>query len=124
MLSIQFYKITADKTYLNYFRKIYENAIRIAQRGNGGFGCNTGVWENNEYLESVREFAEANWCCTMRGGEGITYIAENIFSVKDDTIEVILPNDCTSEFFGGKVIIKVKTDYPYSGETVFEILKG
>ena len=123
MLSIQFYKITGNDIYIGYFRKIYANAIRAAQRANGGFGCNTGVWENSDYLESVRGFAEANWCCTMRGCEGLTYIAENAFFVNGNTVTVILPNDCTVELFGGEAVLKVITDYPYSGKTTFEAVK-
>lgn len=123
MLCIQFYEITKDPTYLSYYRKIYENAIKVTQRENGGFGCNIGVWKENDYLESVREFAEAFWCCTMRGCEGITYFINNTFLVDGDKITVILPNDCTASFFDGKVVMKVKTDYPYNGKTTFEIIK-
>lgn len=123
MLCIQFYEITKDPAYLSYYRKIYENAIKVTQRENGGFGCNIGVWKENDYLESVREFAEAFWCCTMRGCEGITYFINNAFLVDGDKITVILPNNCTASFFDGKVVIKVKTDYPYNGKTTFEIIK-
>lgn len=124
MLCAQFYKLTGDVKYLELYRKMYVNAIRTTQRSNGGMGCNVAVGDGKQdFARSVPEFAEATWCCTMRGCEGITDFTKNIYHVEGNEITPMLLNDSICEFYGGKVIIKLKTDYPKSGKTVFEVLK-
>lgn len=124
MLCSQFYKLTGDVRYLDFYRKMYVNAIRTTQRSNGGMGCNVAVGDGvHDFARSVPEFAEATWCCTMRGCEGITDFTKNLYHVVGDEITPMLLNDSVCEFFDGKVIIKLKTDYPNNGKTVFEILK-
>lgn len=121
MISLRLYLHTGNPKYLGLYRKIVENALRVNQRANGGFGCNYFTGATHPYVEILPEGKEAFWCCTMRGAEGLTDIAENLYSVKGDTIEVLLPSESEVSFFDGKVIIKQKTSYPFTGETKFEI---
>lgn len=121
MISLRLYLHTGKPEYLELYRKIVENALRVNQRANGGFGCNYFTGATHPYVEILPEGKEAFWCCTMRGAEGLTDIAENLYSVNGDTVEVLLPSESEASFFDGKVIIKQKTSYPFTGETKFEI---
>ena len=124
MLCAALYRYTHDAMYLALYRKIYVNAIRANQRSNGGMGCDVGIGSNQiDYIASVPEFTEATWCCTMRGCEGMTEFARNLYCVNGDTIVPMLLNDNTATFFHGAVEIEEKTDYPYDGKTVFSVVK-
>lgn len=124
MLCATFYRLTGKEKYLALYRKIFVNAIKVAQRSNGGFGCDVGVGtEGGDYFASVPEFAEANWCCTMRGCEGISDFAKNLYFVDGGTVTAGLLNDSRVKLFQGKVEIEERTDYPFDGQTIFRIVK-
>ncbi|MBO4422111.1 MAG: hypothetical protein J5879_01625, partial [Clostridia bacterium] len=63
MCARQLYAQTDDPHYAELSQLIFYNGVLHAQRGNGGFGCDScaedGVLSMHCY--------EAYWCCTMRG---------------------------------------------------------
>lgn len=76
--AMELYKFTLEYRYLKLANRIYRNAICYAQRLNGGFGCDTCAAGTNKLLRPhAKGLNEAFWCCTMRGAEGLSYIAQN-----------------------------------------------
>ena len=47
LLAAQLEEITGDKRYLTLMNRIYFNSFRLAQRSNGGAGCNYCLTEEN-----------------------------------------------------------------------------
>lgn len=121
MIALRLYLHSSDEKYLALYRKTVENALRVNQRLNGGFGCNYYTGANHPYIQVLPEGKEAFWCCSMRGAEGLADIAENLYAVRGDEIEVVLPAESEASFFNGEVKISQKTSYPFSGETKFFI---
>lgn len=71
ILSGQLYEITGEKKYLRLLNRIYLNSFRMAQRSNGGAGCNTCLVEHNNEVHGY--LYEAFFCCTMRFAEGLRF---------------------------------------------------
>ena len=118
--AVELYKLTGAEIYLEWFHKIYLNAIGYAQRPNGGFGLDVCAGYGSNFIRPVREnMSIAYWCCTMRGGDGLSYYAENQILQKDNQFEVLYFNDGLYRF--GKIEIIEKTKYPYIGKTDFHI---
>ena len=93
LLSCSLFRATGEYHYAQLANRIYHNAIRFAQRGNGGFGCDCCLDEREQYLYPNRKFYEAYWCCTMRGAEGLRQCAENTAYAAQDGVYILLHND-------------------------------
>lgn len=88
MVAMGLWQRTHATSYLEDAQHIYFNALGHAQRANGGFGCDNcpGADGSDELFFKV---FEAHWCCTMRGGEGLSRMAQyNVFQSGD---AVLLP---------------------------------
>ncbi|KAA6322669.1 hypothetical protein EZS27_027809 [termite gut metagenome] len=72
MLAMQLWKHTRDTQYLNDAAFIYYNGLCHTQRYNGGFGCDNCPGEASHSHSLQPRINEAHWCCTMRGGEGLS----------------------------------------------------
>lgn len=72
ILAVELWRRTLDAAYLELADRIYLNALCRAQRRNGGFGLENcpGAAAKTDCL-SVH-VPEAHWCCSMRGGEGLS----------------------------------------------------
>jgi len=116
MVAAQLWISTRDPQYLPYLDLIYYNAICHGQRENGGFGCDKFLSPNiNTIIVSI---PEAHWCCTMRGGEGLSKVAEYSYFTNQNSLYVV-------HFVDGKVkasfskdvfmTMVQKTQYPFSG---------
>ncbi len=84
MLAMQLWQHTGKPFYLEQAERIYYNAICHTQRHNGGFGCDNcpGLTTNTTLLGVHAD--EAHWCCTMRGGEGLSSVVRyTCFKGKD-----------------------------------------
>lgn len=75
ILALDLYKATKKEEYLRFGNRVYLNAFRSAQRKNGGAGCETCLWENNDELRI--QLYEANFCCSMRFADGLNCVREH-----------------------------------------------
>lgn len=125
LCAMQLYTETGKRAYITAAQRIYYNGIGFGQRENGGFGCDSclgaqGVPDNRILRMHC---AEAYWCCTMRGGEGLASAAEYAYLTEGNTVTV--PYFSSSEaripLQGGVLSVIQKTAYPTDGKTVFVI---
>lgn len=91
IVSTKLYKYTKLTRYQYYLNRIYFNALRGAQRSNGGAGCNTCLSSIDKELKI--HLYEAFFCCTMRFGEGIYFINKNVLFNNKEYIDVNLLTD-------------------------------
>lgn len=121
MCAAELYKLTYNTDYLAWFHKIYLNALGYALRPNGGFGLDVCAGYGGDFIRPVGEdMSIAYWCCTMRGGDGLAYCAENQILRNGNTFEILYYNDGLYKF--GETEITEKTKYPYIGKTDFHIV--
>lgn len=118
------WRFTNDPAYLEDAQHIYYNAISATQRDNGGFGCNTCTTAQNPNLNM--SLYEAYWCCTMRGGEGLSRILQYSYMLKDINIYLTnyFNNEATFHFNNCEMKIKQSTSYPFFGSSQLTILKS
>lgn len=122
MLAVQLWQRTGKSEYRNDAELIYYNGICHTQRFNGGFGCDTCPNEENPCL-SIHA-PEAHWCCTMRGGEGLSCAVKYAYQLKGDTLYIpffhqseLLWRKNTHELFS----LQQKTNYPFGNSVCFEV---
>lgn len=118
LLAVQLWQRTGKPEYRDDAELIYYNGICHTQRFNGGFGCDTCPNEENPYLKV--HAPEAHWCCTMRGGEGLSRVVKYAYQLKGDTLFIpffhqseLLWSNSKKESFS----LQQLTEYPF-GETV------
>lgn len=114
IVMLELFRETENKTYLTLAQRIYYNAFCYAQRVNGGFGCDSTVGPAMKYLKPAWEgISEAFWCCTMRGAEGLRWVANSLFMKKDNEIFITFGLPATLETENYK--LEVKSGLPYDG---------
>ena len=125
MLAVQLWQYTGEIIYRNDAELIYYNAIAHAQRANGGFGCDNcpGIGSKNLSLEPFID--EASWCCTMRGGEGLSRAVGYAYFTEGNSI--VIPFYHSSEAtvrlsHGQFVSIIQSTAYPFGNQVVLKIV--
>jgi DUF1680 family protein len=124
ILASKLWKFTLKPSYLAEMDLIYFNGICHAMRSNGGFGLDNCPSSRVNYLNVYAD--EAWWCCTMRGGEGLSRVAENSYFVSDDTLYVTRygENRATVNFRrNAEVNLTQTSDYPFSDNVFFQINK-
>lgn len=125
MVATQLWQLTSNPLYLEDAHLIYYNALAHTQRDNGGFGLDNCV---GSVASSLTVFAdEAHWCCTMRGGEGMSRVIQyNYFS--DNNNQLALPffhsSEVTLTLDDGNVTIKQESAYPFEGKVDLTIVKS
>jgi DUF1680 family protein len=87
---------------------IYFNALGHAQRSNGGFGCDNcpGADGQDDVFFKVYE---AHWCCTMRGGEGLSRMCQ--YSLAHSETSLRLPFGLSGQTSDGSV--RIDSRYPH-----------
>ncbi|WP_251548614.1 hypothetical protein [Pumilibacter intestinalis] len=95
MLATELFRITDDCFYAQTANRIYFNAFRRAQRGNGGAGCDSCLCESNSELKILSY--EAPFCCTMRYAEGLLCLYENAMYEQNGVITVLFTLDCCGD---------------------------
>ena len=122
------WKYTKDPAYLEDAHHIYFNALSHGNRINGSFGtdrcCGAVETEDNQFIHPINY--ETYWCCTMRGGEGFARAMEYSFFIDRDTVYVPYYHNCVAniKFSDGTIRLEERTDYPYYGNTSFEVTKA
>ena len=112
MVAAQLFAATGEEKYLPMVNRILYNGMLRTQRGNGGFGCDKcatdGVLAAHCY--------EAFWCCSMRGGEGLSACARYAYMIEGNTIVVPYMTESEADLVvGGKQVhVSAKTEYPYA----------
>ena len=111
----ELFMIMGDRFYAEFFNRAYYNALRFAQRPNGGAGCETCL--DGEKTKMSVHMYEAPFCCSMRIAEGFLRLADNFAYYEKNTVVVPFITDAendilkirTKEFSSGmKVYVKVK----------------
>ncbi len=118
------WRFTDNPDYLNLAHSIYFNGMCFEQRSNGGFGLQNCSGSKDNLLFPLVE--EAYWCCSMRGGEGLSRAIQNLFYLKGKAI--IVPSFANAEvtLSAGKKFMKVKetTVFPYNYDICFTIVEN
>lgn len=115
LVAIRLFQFTSDWSYADTANRIFYNAMRSAQRDNGGFGCDTcaGAEDNGTLMTVKHDIYEAYFCCSMRGAEGVT--ASAAFSIMEDDGVTVFTNYLSGTYKGVNATYKVFGGYPYEG---------
>ncbi|MBB6730808.1 beta-L-arabinofuranosidase domain-containing protein [Cohnella zeiphila] len=117
MLAVGLWKHTGNSAHLDAAHHILYNGLGHGQRPNGGFGCDVCLGVKDGYLSPIEEMFEANWCCTMRGGEGLSRAIEYSYWVRDR--EITLPfyetSAVTLALADGEIRLEQSSAYPIEG---------
>lgn len=113
MVAFELWRLTGDPSYRNMAELIEVNALLPAQRANGGFGCDSCPSAQDPYLKSV--IPEAWWCCTMRGAEGLSRVAQYGWLQDGSTLYVPFYKSGTLHFTRLSHV-KCQTSYPENGD--------
>ena len=121
MLAVQLWQHTQKAQYLEDAHQIYYNAICHAQRANGGFGCDNCIGPKDLSLK-VNAY-EAYWCCTMRGGEGLSKAIQYAYFTQGKNIYIPFYNNSVAALFIDNKDVKIKqtTSYPFGTNATFEL---
>lgn len=115
IVATQLWRFTGKSDYLEDAHHIYFNGLTVEQRANGGFGLQTCSGAKDPYTRV--ELDEAHWCCTMRGGEGVSRAAQYSFFTGPNA--VVFPfyytGEVTLRFGTQQVHLTEETGYPYKG---------
>lgn len=128
IVAMELFRFTKKVRYLETAHKIYYNAIGFGQRANGGFGVDVCSGVKDAFLRGKSDdLYEAYWCCSMRGGEGLSKAILYQYLVgEDNSLYVSGYNSNTIQFRTnhGCLMMRQSTRYPEEGYSLFEILKA
>ncbi|UVI33713.1 beta-L-arabinofuranosidase domain-containing protein [Paenibacillus spongiae] len=128
MVAVTLWKHTGKPELLDMAHHIYYNGMGYGQRPNGGFGCDvcTGAHGELSIAPKSEGMFEAFWCCTMRGGEGLSRSVEYCYEYEEGRIVVPFYSDSVGRFAmdGGALSISQRTAYPYDGYVSLEITES
>lgn len=114
ILSSQLYEITNETKFLTLLNRIYLNSFRMAQRANGGAGCNTCLYDKEKEIQGY--LYEAYFCCTMRFAEGLRFVKKYSALWKDSCLTISLLMDLDLDICNG-ASLSIKGDI-YNKEKV------
>jgi len=117
---------TGKISYLYDAQNIFYNAMGYAQRPNGGFGCDSCVGAENEFISTGKGIFEAFWCCTMRGGEGMREAVESSYYADGDVVKLTFYHNYETEveLASGKISFSQITNYPIDGNVKVNIIEA
>lgn len=121
LAACQLWQHTGKPEYLEAAEGIYYNAISATQRENGGFGLNNCSGSKHAHLAFHTH--EASWCCTMRGGEGLSAASRySVFTDKDSLwLTTFRDNKISATLTSGKFSCTQKSQYPFGRDTKLTI---
>ncbi len=130
--AINLWRFTGKSQYLEDAQLIYYNGMGSEQRYNGGFGCNTCTGTHDPVSKQFTDpffkiaVTESHWCCTMRGGEGLSRAVEYSYFTSGN--QIILPDyhssTATIKMDNGIIKLNQETNYPFSGGIKLHIIKN
>ncbi|MCQ6562945.1 beta-L-arabinofuranosidase domain-containing protein [Paenibacillus mendelii] len=129
MVAVTLWKHTGKQELLDAAHHIYFNGMGYGQRPNGGFGCDvcTGAHDEMTIAPKSEGMFEAFWCCTMRGGEGLSRSVEYSYYLEEGRIVVPFYSDSVGRFgmeSGGEIVINQRSAYPYEGYVQLEVTES
>lgn len=110
MVAMELWRRTGENRYLEDAQHIYFNGLGHAQRGNGGFGCDNCPGADGEDDLFFKVY-EAHWCCTMRGGEGLSRLNQYCAARLGDRL--LLPFGLSGIVKDEDWAVTVDSSYPY-----------
>lgn len=121
LAACQLWQHTGRPEYLEAAQGIYFNGIAATQRSNGGFGLNNCSGAHHSHVFTHTD--EAHWCCTMRGGEGLSAAARYCaFTGKESLwLATYMDNEISTKFDSGKFSLKQQSPYPFGRSTTLTI---
>jgi hypothetical protein len=125
MVAVALWRWTREAKYLELAEHIYYNALAFEQRANGGFGTDYCSGANRN--DVAVHLQEAHWCCTMRGGEGLSRVAQSMFFTDDDGVYITHFNNAEVTLsFGerGTIRLREETGYPFANGVNFTVLSA
>ncbi len=122
--AVWLWRFTGKAVYLQDAHHIYYNALCHGQRSNGGFGTDTCLGVTSPFIEI--SVYEAYWCCTMRGGEGLSRAIQYQYFLSNDTLYVCFyhSNEAVIRFGAKRVKLKMHSDYPYHGGVHIQVMES
>ncbi len=125
MLAVQLWQQTQNPEYLEYAELIYYNGLCHTQRHNGGFGCDNCPGKATGTRRLAVSTPEAHWCCSMRGGEGLSSaVRYTCFSQgKSVWMTFLRPGQYSMPLSRGALDFEVTTSYPFASQVAL-VVKG
>lgn len=117
MVAMELWRFFDEAEFLHDAHRIWFNALGHGQRSNGGFGCDNCPGADGE-TELFFKTKESHWCCTMRGGEGLSRMTQYQVARDPDGV-LFLPFGLPGDFADGNQALSVRSGYPYSADWVF-----
>ncbi len=123
ILAVWLWQATKEPEYLADAHRIYYSGLGYDQRPNGGFGCDSCVGGDNKVLSPSEGIYEAFWCCSMRGGEGMSRAAQFTLFQDDNSIWMAMLNDLQADvsFADGNIKLSIITGYPIDGNINIQV---
>ncbi len=121
IVSVWLWRFTENPRYLADAHHIYYNALCRGQRANGGFGTDTCAGVSDPFIEN--SVYEAYWCCTMRGGEGLSRAIQFQYFTREKSLYIAFyhSNQAKLCFGEGQCNIRLHSDYPQDGNVYLQI---
>ncbi|MBD3386529.1 hypothetical protein GF407_16620 [candidate division KSB1 bacterium] len=121
IVAVRLWQFTENPRYLADAHHIYYNALCRGQRANGGFGTDTCVGVAGPFIEN--SVYEAYWCCTMRGGEGLSRAIQFQYFVRENALYIAFYHSNQAKLcFGERQCnIRLHSDYPHDGNVFLQI---
>jgi hypothetical protein len=121
MVAVQLWQWTGKAEYLDDAHHIYWNALLHGQRRNGGFGPDSCAGARDPFLSVATP--EAHWCCTMRGGEGLSRAIQYSYFLYPDTIVVPFFHNSVATFHLDESVLTLEqiSEFPESGRISFYV---
>ena len=126
MVATQLWQHTGDAAYLEDAHLIWFNGVGRGLRGNGGYGTDTCAGFGSAWVK-VRSY-EANFCCTMRGGEGHARAAQYLYFAREGELTVPFYGDSQATANVGSTLkpmpitLRQSTAYPTPGPVRIEVV--
>ncbi|MCE5258699.1 MAG: glycoside hydrolase family 127 protein, partial [Chloroflexi bacterium] len=120
------WQYTGETSYLEDAQRILYNGMAYGQRPNGGYGCDVCAGAGTSFLAPKVDIFEASWCCTMRGGEGLTRAVEfshwlegdNLYLPYYDNALALVPAGA------GELCLIQRSDYPRSARVALDVVRA
>ncbi len=121
MIAVQLWQWTGKTEYLADAHHIYWNALLHGQRRNGGMGPDSCTGAQDPFLTVATP--EAHWCCTMRGGEGLSRAIQYSYFLYPDAIVVPFYHNSVATFHVDDSVLTLEqvSEYPESGRISFYV---
>jgi uncharacterized protein len=124
ILSVNLWRSTEKAAYLEDAHLILFNGLLPGQTREGGFG--TGPCVGAHGICRTKGHAEAPFCCSMRGGEGLARAIQYSYFLAPDAVTLAFYADNTAllRFPDGTCRVRQTTGYPHSGRVRLEFLES